>query len=128
DALPICYFAPREELLAYLKKVAIEHDVRSHIRFNTRLTASRWNESKRRWISSLETGNGLEDFESTTLVSAIGQLNDPSPAHFKGEEEFAGLKLHSALWSFSPANSRSEEHTSELQSRFDLVCRLLLEK
>src|SRR2546421_1201259 len=25
-------------------------------------------------------------------------------------------------------NSRSEEHTSELQSRSDLVCRLLLEK
>src|SRR5699024_12038342 len=25
-------------------------------------------------------------------------------------------------------NRRSEEHTSELQSRFDLVCRLLLEK
>src|SRR5699024_193743 len=27
-----------------------------------------------------------------------------------------------------PKTSRSEEHTSELQSRFDLVCRLLLEK
>src|SRR5438067_6054661 len=26
------------------------------------------------------------------------------------------------------ADVRSEEHTSELQSRFDLVCRLLLEK
>src|SRR5699024_12373573 len=26
------------------------------------------------------------------------------------------------------SESRSEEHTSELQSRFDLVCRLLLEK
>src|SRR5207249_7396303 len=26
------------------------------------------------------------------------------------------------------AGGRSEEHTSELQSRFDLVCRLLLEK
>src|SRR5207249_8216873 len=26
------------------------------------------------------------------------------------------------------AGPRSEEHTSELQSRFDLVCRLLLEK
>src|SRR6266704_2133435 len=25
-------------------------------------------------------------------------------------------------------SARSEEHTSELQSRFDLVCRLLLEK
>src|SRR5438067_3517337 len=27
-----------------------------------------------------------------------------------------------------PGRRRSEEHTSELQSRFDLVCRLLLEK
>src|SRR5438105_7783316 len=27
-----------------------------------------------------------------------------------------------------PAGPRSEEHTSELQSRVDLVCRLLLEK
>src|SRR5437868_8442295 len=27
-----------------------------------------------------------------------------------------------------PFSLRSEEHTSELQSRFDLVCRLLLEK
>src|SRR5437868_12103383 len=27
-----------------------------------------------------------------------------------------------------PSTRRSEEHTSELQSRFDLVCRLLLEK
>src|SRR5206468_10233138 len=31
-----------------------------------------------------------------------------------------------ATWSTSPR--RSEEHTSELQSRSDLVCRLLLEK
>src|SRR5437773_9733516 len=28
----------------------------------------------------------------------------------------------------SPPNNRSEEHTSELQSHHDLVCRLLLEK
>src|SRR5207249_12076019 len=35
-----------------------------------------------------------------------------------------------ATRSSSPAwrRARSEEHTSELQSRFDLVCRLLLEK
>src|SRR5437868_12131873 len=55
------------------------------------------------------------------------------------------LKLSARLWTvvgFSIAASvlgvvggvvvsferRSEEHTSELQSRFDLVCRLLLEK
>src|SRR5207249_7051175 len=31
-------------------------------------------------------------------------------------------------WRQRPRSARSEEHTSELQSRFDLVCRLLLEK
>src|SRR5207249_10349293 len=31
-------------------------------------------------------------------------------------------------WWMIPVPRRSEEHTSELQSRFDLVCRLLLEK
>src|SRR5690349_21992373 len=31
-------------------------------------------------------------------------------------------------WSRSSRAGRSEEHTSELQSRRDLVCRLLLEK
>src|SRR5699024_12087128 len=32
------------------------------------------------------------------------------------------------LYAGTNVPSRSEEHTSELQSRFDLVCRLLLEK
>src|SRR5699024_11877121 len=32
------------------------------------------------------------------------------------------------LSSMESVHGRSEEHTSELQSRFDLVCRLLLEK
>src|SRR5699024_12112811 len=31
-------------------------------------------------------------------------------------------------WKNNRPSDRSEEHTSELQSRFDLVCRLLLEK
>src|SRR5690349_24240596 len=37
------------------------------------------------------------------------------------------LGLRAAV-SFAGAAMRSEEHTSELQSRRDLVCRLLLEK
>src|SRR5206468_8193630 len=35
-------------------------------------------------------------------------------------------QLHTLFWIGKPR--RSEEHTSELQSRSDLVCRLLLEK
>src|SRR5699024_12355663 len=38
------------------------------------------------------------------------------------------LKRSDGLMPMQKTDQRSEEHTSELQSRFDLVCRLLLEK
>src|SRR5437868_11348184 len=41
-----------------------------------------------------------------------------------GEGTATGIDDSGALM----VETRSEEHTSELQSRFDLVCRLLLEK
>src|SRR5207249_11670176 len=47
-------------------------------------------------------------------------------------KRFIRRKNEQDLWSACRRsfgmNKRSEEHTSELQSRFDLVCRLLLEK
>src|SRR5437868_10313798 len=46
------------------------------------------------------------------------QRDECMHAHPRVEQD-----IHSSRWAF-----RSEEHTSELQSRFDLVCRLLLEK
>src|SRR5207249_5436923 len=46
------------------------------------------------------------------------QLETPSCA--------AHVPFHVSSWVAWLAFGRSEEHTSELQSRFDLVCRLLL--
>src|SRR5438105_8252619 len=46
-------------------------------------------------------------------------------AHLAGDVH-VGEKVHLDLHQAVPL--RSEEHTSELQSRVDLVCRLLLEK
>src|SRR5699024_12548193 len=53
----------------------------------------------------------------------------PSIGHESGEHFWPGVigfVLTGVGQKCSPL--RSEEHTSELQSRFDLVCRLLLEK
>src|SRR5207249_9805520 len=63
-------------------------------------------------------------------------LHDALPISFHISGEFLlGRFSRSNRWcrifvlSFSRrGRGRSEEHTSELQSRFDLVCRLLLEK
>src|SRR5689334_24690707 len=59
-----------------------------------------------------ETICGCNGVTKGTIISAI---------HEKGISTLAQLKQ-------STRASRSEEHTSELQSQFHLVCRLLLEK
>src|SRR5699024_12677394 len=46
----------------------------------------------------------------------------------KGKKEEQGIAYMFRLLQSVSFPLRSEEHTSELQSRFDLVCRLLLEK
>src|SRR6266498_6137909 len=40
----------------------------------------------------------------------------------------SGTRFRNAFWHHNVGSPRSEEHTSELQSRPHLVCRLLLEK
>src|SRR5699024_11788039 len=63
-------------------------------------------------------------FPYTTLFRSAGYVVlVPPPVTF-----VPGVThVHSSV-STPLAQVRSEEHTSELQSRFDLVCRLLLEK
>src|SRR5205809_8034287 len=52
----------------------------------------------------------------------------PYTTLFRSEEEFAVHSGSGPFQSTSQGVQRSEEHTSELQSRLHLVCRLLLEK
>src|SRR5438067_6648542 len=66
---------------------------------------------------------GPNDFASDghggVYVSASGVYDIKAP--------ITGAVLHMSAEG-KTLTERSEEHTSELQSRFDLVCRLLLEK
>src|SRR3712207_6986896 len=59
-------------------------------------------------------------FPYTTLFRSVADLAGDLHLVAAGEEDPGG--------SFEDAHLRSEEHTSELQSRQYLVCRLLLEK
>src|SRR5690606_40076772 len=52
----------------------------------------------------------------------------PPPCRRVGDPSWPGSVIGCIAWSSSPSVPRSEEHTSELQSRENLVCRLLLEK
>src|SRR2546428_5221014 len=59
-------------------------------------------------------------FPYTTLFRS-----DPSPQRTISERPLSFASIHLRM---RAGITRSEEHTSELQSRSDLVCRLLLEK
>src|SRR5699024_12392042 len=64
-------------------------------------------------------------------VSALGQGRDgdlDDVSRLEGRRDLLrGLGV-GGVGGVGEVDGRSEEHTSELQSRFDLVCRLLLEK
>src|SRR2546429_1853126 len=62
---------------------------------------------------------------SITVTSRIS--SDPNGPACSGALALCALAFVAAIAAPTP-NNRSEEHTSELQSRLHLVCRLLLEK
>src|SRR5438067_9247537 len=64
------------------------------------------------FVGRLNTALNLADHARDQPINALLDAE-----HRPFQRQFAGRR-----W------IRSEEHTSELQSRFDLVCRLLLEK
>src|SRR5207249_11017461 len=67
--------------------------------------------------------NGFPRYVSTYSSSSIVSSDSERGVLFFPCNAFAQFKKI-----FRESAKRSEEHTSELQSRFDLVCRLLLEK
>src|SRR5258707_10452040 len=72
-----------------------------------------------RCSSAFHAGGG-DISANKEAINASGALNRPRRS--------SGGTTASTASSFSEGSMRSEEHTSELQSRQYLVCRLLLEK
>src|SRR2546422_7847904 len=67
-------------------------------------------------------------FPYTTLFRSNAGRKVPSPLPSSTETVSEAKSATARSGTRSPLKSRSEEHTSELQSRLHLVCRLLLEK
>src|SRR5689334_24247448 len=66
-------------------------------------------------------------FPYTTLFRSAGS-GCSSPSRWSAALRPRGRRRRTAPCRADRAPARSEEHTSELQSQFHLVCRLLLEK
>src|SRR5688572_31830930 len=72
---------------------------------------------------------GIMNWQDTPEYAALMKIEEPY--EYRGRLTLPKLVINSAgdqFWKRKTAAIRSEEHTSELQSQSNLVCRLLLEK
>src|SRR5438034_3702995 len=72
-------------------------------------------------IYTLSLHDALPILTTATEAYSVPRINDTAP-DFTAETTQGTIHFHDWI------GDRSEEHTSELQSHSDLVCRLLLEK
>src|SRR5699024_1218079 len=124
-----------EQLTSFLPDATL-HDIHQHLIQNGLFLPS---PSDQKMIAQLCKGKYWR-IAADTLVRLKQGWNGPAvpvfifPANMENEQlrvDFqgrSGLAYHDKIFLFISNHTRSEEHTSELQSRFDLVCRLLLEK
>ena len=88
------FFAPQEEILAYLERVAGDRGIAERIVYDAEVTSARWDGPARRW--RLETKAG--PCEAQVLIAAAGPLSEPAYPEIAGLHTFAGTLFHSAQW------------------------------
>lgn len=93
------HFSPQPETLRYLNHVADRFDLRSDIRFRSRLSAAQFDEKTRHWDLTLEDGTR---FRSRFMITAIGLLSAPVMPRIEGVASFKGESFHTARWPHQP--------------------------
>ena len=92
------YFSTQPVLLEYFRRCAEDFGVLDNIRFGTEVRSATFDEESCRWTLRLRTDDVEQTLEATAVVSAVGQLNQPSYPDIPGRERFEGPAFHSARW------------------------------
>ncbi|MDG2241950.1 MAG: NAD(P)/FAD-dependent oxidoreductase [Rhodospirillaceae bacterium] len=88
-------YATQPEILSYIQHVAERFDLRKDITFNTRVTATTWNEAEAFWL--VKTGTG-KTIRAKFCIMATGPLSVPNMPIFAGLDSFTGDTYHTGLW------------------------------
>jgi 4-hydroxyacetophenone monooxygenase len=95
------YYAPQSEVLAYLREVADQYELRQQIQFGTSIHSARYDEEQSRWDLEIDTPKGRISKSVDVLVTAVGHLSLPKIPPFPGLDRFEGKYCHSANWDHS---------------------------
>ncbi len=94
-------YPSQEEIWRYLNHVAHRFDLRSHIRFNTRLVRADFQSSNNQWQLQLDPAQQLS---CRFLLMATGCLSSPNMPDIEGLQTFKGPIYHTARWPQSPVD------------------------
>ncbi|CAB4600611.1 unannotated protein [freshwater metagenome] len=88
-------YATQPEILSYANHVAERFDLRRDVRFSTRMTSARWNETTNEWV--VETDQG-DRWTAQFLVMAVGALSAAKQPELADLDSFAGPTYYTASW------------------------------
>ncbi len=88
-------YPSQPELLRYLNFVADRFELRRDIRFETRVTAAAFDETRNAWEVSLDSGERLA---GRFFILAGGAISVPKPPEIDGIESFRGACYHTGNW------------------------------
>lgn len=89
-------YATQPEILRYADHVATKHDLRKHIKFETKITKATWEDDASRW--RIETDSG-DTITCRHYVMATGCLSQPKlPPDIVGVDNFKGDTYYTSQW------------------------------
>jgi cyclohexanone monooxygenase len=88
-------YATQPEILTYLEHVADRFDLRRDIRFNTRVTAARFDTALGRWVVRTDRA---DEITAQFCVMATGMLSVPKTPDLEGLATFAGDVFSTGAW------------------------------
>ena len=98
-------FAPQPETERYLNHVVDKFDLRRHIRTNSKVNSSVWDEEAKEWTTGTEDGFQVR---SRYLIAATGVLSVPQYPDVPGREDFRGQTYHPVRWPKEPVDFRGK--------------------
>lgn len=88
-------YAAQPEILRYLQHVAERFDLRRDIAFGSRVTATHWDETAKRWQVSTDKGG---DYLARYVIAATGCLSSFNRPDIPGLDSFAGEVYATGTW------------------------------
>jgi len=102
-------FARRSEVIDYLRRFALEHDLRNSISFETTVETCSWDSESASWDLVLRNHAGQsESFNAQIVISAVGLFKEPAVPDLPGLDRFRGEVFHSSHCpeAFNPSGRR----------------------